>query len=173
MGKIINFEEFQEGKNTDEFSEYGFKEIDNKEVDELFNKLVHNDNKISKDLDNLKPIIFNDKFIMKNAKKFMNLVFPRCTICYKPLNDGDNVDPRWPNEFGYNICKECEEKLPEELKNTPIQNLDHLKQIYAEEDYKKIMKFIKKKDRFNIMGHNITTQKLFENIIKYIIDKNY
>lgn len=177
MAEIFDLEKFKE-KNSDseneEKNESGIKEISDDEVDQIYERLVHSNNQISKKLDELEPMIFDDQFVYKHAKEIINNIYPHCTICDQKLIKGNNdkVDPRWPLDFGYNICHSCEKKLPEELQNTPVQNLDHLQYMYFEEDLKEIMKFIKNKDRFNIMGHNITTQKLFKNIIKYIIEKD-
>ena len=114
--------------------------------------------------------IYDEKFIYENLESLVHGTVPNCTICGGKLSKGDLVDNLWPIEFGYNICQSCLKEIPESHKEQRLVNLENIKKILVEEDYKKVIKSIKDKDILEIKGNRIITEEKFLNIRKDIQD---
>ena len=161
MEKIVNLEEYREKKKEDnsfdefesEFREEPEEEILDYEIDLNFNDYT----------------VYDEEFIKENAEHIAHHNIPYCTICDTPLEEGDTVDIMWPLEYGYNICQNCEEQLPEKIRNQKIVNLDKIELILVEEDFKKIMDHLTKKEIINIKGNKIISEELYHKIKYQII----
>jgi hypothetical protein len=164
--KVVNLEDYREKKKEeDPFAEFEseFKEIPEEEFAEMLNEDGSLKFSVSDDY-----VIYNDDFIRENAEHIAHYNIPRCTICNRILEEGDRVDQMWPLEYGHNVCRPCEEKLPKKMKKEKVVNLDKVELILIEEDFKKIMNHLGKRDIINIIGNKIIPQEVFYKI-KYNI----
>lgn len=166
MKKVVNLEEYREKKREDDpFEEFEseFREIPEEEFAELLDengdfKFIFSDD----------YIVYNDEFIKENAQHIAHHTLPFCTVCNSPLEKGDRIDSMWPLEYGHNVCKQCEEKLPKKIKKEKVVNLRKLELIFVKEDFEKIIENLNKKDIVNVMGNKIISEELFYKI-KYQI----
>ena len=166
MGDIVNLEKFKEKKEeqeevltNDDLTEY---------PEEDFQEML--DYEIDLNFDNY--MIFNDEFIEQNAEHIAHHTIPYCTVCETPLQKGDRVDSMWPLEYGHNVCKQCENKLPKKIKKEKIINLDKIELIIRDKDFQKIIKHLEKHKIYNIKGHNIITEELYQKIKYKILNEN-
>ncbi|PTV94442.1 hypothetical protein C8C76_13216 [Halanaerobium saccharolyticum] len=165
MKKVTKLENYRKKKKEEKLSqidENGFREIPEDELAEMLDR--NGDLKLdSDDYD-----IYDEEFIQENAEHIAHHTLPFCTVCDSPLKEGDRVDSLWPMQYRNNICNWCQDKLPKKIKNKGIVNLEKLELVLIEEDYKKIKEHLNKKDIYNIEGHQIITEDLFQKI-KYQI----
>lgn len=166
MKKIVNLEKYREKKREDDsFEEFEseFREIPEEEFAELLDE-----NGDFKFISSNDYTIYDDEFLKENAEHIINHTLPFCIVCNSPLGNGDRVDSMWPLEYGNNVCKKCEEKLPKKIKKEKVVNLRKLELIFVKEDFEKIIENLNKKDIVNVMGNKIISEELFYKI-KYQI----
>ncbi|PTV92838.1 hypothetical protein C8C76_1651 [Halanaerobium saccharolyticum] len=164
MGSLINLEEYRKnkyGKELEEFDEF-FKEIPE---EDFIDFLIEED--IDFDILNAYTT-YNDEFIENNIEHLVHNTFPHCTICDDKLKKGDRVDLMWPQEYAFNLCNKCKVNLPEEFEKERIINLDKMKLIMSEENYKEIENNLNEDDIINIQGSRIIMEKSYSQM-KYIV----
>ncbi|MFW6026903.1 MAG: hypothetical protein ACOCRX_11225 [Candidatus Woesearchaeota archaeon] len=164
MGNVINLEEYRKKKEENTFKE--FDEIYNEETEnDFFDFLIEEDI----DFDSLSTYTaFDDEFMERNIEHFVHNTFPHCSICDNQLKKGERVDSMWPQEYDFNLCNNCKEKLPESFKEERIINLDKIELIMAEDDFRKVEENLNEVDIIKIKGSRIILEKIYSEI-KYLV----
>jgi hypothetical protein len=162
MKKVINLEDYRAKKNEEYDEDIEIPELS----EEDFEEFLEYEKEIGLPFNDYD--IYGDKFIEKNADHIAHHTIPYCTVCDTYLEDGDRVDRMWPLQFGHNVCKDCESRMPKEIKKQKIVSLRKLELLIVDEDLQKIMEHLSEDDIFSIKGNKIITEKLFEKI-KYQI----
>lgn len=164
MKKIVDLEKYREKKREeDPFEDFEseFREVPEEEFEEIL------DYEIDLNFDNY--TVYDEEFIKQNAEHIAHHTIPYCTVCNMPLEKGDRVDSMFPLGYGHNVCKGCESKMPKKMKKKKIVNLDKIELIFVEEDFKKIMNHLTKKEIINIKGNKIISEELYHKIKYQII----
>lgn len=163
MKKVINLEDYRAKKNEEYDEDIEIPELSEEDIEEFLEYekevgLAFNDYDI-----------YGNNFLKENADQLAHHTTPYCTVCDNYLKDGDRVDRMWPLQFGHNVCKDCESRMPKEIKKQKIVSLRKLELLIVEEDFQKIMEHLSEDDIFSIKGNKIITEKLFEKIKYQII----
>jgi hypothetical protein len=169
MGDIVDLNQFKQ-KKENKLSEKNYREEIPELSEEDFEEFLEYEKEIGLPFNDYD--IYGDNFIKKNADHIAHHTIPHCTVCDSYLEDGDRVDSMWPLEYGHNVCKDCQSRMPKKIKMKKIVNLNKIKLVIVDEDYKKIEKYLNEEDIYNIKGHRIVTESGYEKVKYHVLNND-